>query len=474
MSETTKKAPKQVGLGVAILCVVILCVIFCGGFSFWKVNTQVIFLMAAVAMAVVGLFHGHSLAQVQEYFLEGCRGAVMPALILMTVGAVIGSWMVSGIVPTIIYYGLGILTPKSFLVAGFIMCCLISFFTGSSYTAISTIGIALLGIGLGLGTDPAITAGAIISGSLFGDKLSPFSDSTNMAAAAAGCDVFAHVGSMLYTTVPATIISGILYFILGLKTSGNALDTAAIEAIRTTMAANFKITPILLIIPIITIIMTIKKVPPIAALVISALSAVIFAFIFQGGFYDFKTIMSTMGGGFSISTDLADVNKLLSRGGMQGMASPVILTFLALGMGSILKHIGVLDALLGRLATIVNNSRSLVITTLAACLLTTMVCASQYVAILLPGQVMQPAYTRLKIKKTVLSRTLEDGGTIFCFLLPWTTSGVYVPSVIGVPVLSYVPYAFFCLLCPILCIIYALTGFAIWKDTEATEEAVTE
>ena len=130
MAETTKKAPKQVGLGVAILCVVILCVIFCGGFTFWKVNTQVIFLMAAIAMAVVGLFHGHKLSDVQEYFLEGCRGAVMPALILMTVGAVIGSWMVSGIVPTIIYYGLGILTPKIFLLAGFIMCCLISFFTG--------------------------------------------------------------------------------------------------------------------------------------------------------------------------------------------------------------------------------------------------------------------------------------------------------------------------------------------------------
>ena len=159
---------------------------------------------------------------------------------------------------------------------------------------------------------------------------------------------------------------------------------------------------------------------------------------------------------------------------MQGMASPVILTFLALGMGSILKHIGVLDALLGRLANIVNNSRSLVITTLAACLLTTMVCASQYVAILLPGQVMQPAYTRLKIKKTVLSRTLEDGGTIFCFLLPWTTSGVYVPSVIGVEVLAYAPYAFFCLLCPILCIIYALTGFAIWKDDKVVEEVPAE
>lgn len=466
MSEKAKKTPKKVGLAAAIISLAALSLIFCGGFTFLKFNTQAIFLVGAIAMGIVALLHGYSLKDVEDYFLEGCRGAVMPAMILMVVGAVIGSWIVSGIVPTIIYYGLGFLTPSTFLVAGFAMCCLISFFTGSSYTAISTIGIALLGIGMGLEVNPAITAGMIVSGSLFGDKLSPFSDSTNMAAAAAGTDVFDHVYSMLWTTIPAVVISAILYFVLGLRHAGNVMDMTAIDNIRTTIAANFNITPIVLIIPILTIVMTIKKVPPIMALTISAIAGIVFAFIFQPQF-GFKTIMDSLGSGFTINTEIADVNKLLSRGGMMNMMGAVCLTFLVLGMGQILQKIGVMDAVLGKLAAAVNTSRSLVITTLGACLLTTMVCASQYVAIVLPGQVMQPAYTRLKIKKRVLSRTLEDGGTIFCFLLPWTTSGVYVPGVLGVPVLSYAPYAFFCLACPILCIIYAITGFAIFKEEDA-------
>ena len=470
MSEKTTKTPKQVGLFAAILSLAALCMIFCGGFTFLKFNTQAIFLVGAIAMGIVALLHGHSLKDVEDYFLEGCRGAVMPAMILMVVGAVIGSWIVSGIVPTIIYYGLGILTPSTFLVAGFLMCCLISFFTGSSYTSISTIGIALLGIGMGLDINPALTAGMIVSGSLFGDKLSPFSDSTNMAAAAAGTDVFDHVYSMLYTTIPAMVISAILYFVLGLRHSGNALDTSVIDGIRTAMTDNFTITPILLLIPLFTIFMTIKKVPPIMALVISAMLGIAAAFIFQPHF-GFKVIMDSLGSGFSINTELADVNKLLTRGGMMNMMGAVCLTFLVLGMGQILQKIGVMEAVLGKLANAVNTSRSLVITTLGACLITTMVCASQYVAIVLPGQFMQPAYTRLKIKKRVLSRTLEDGGTIFCFLLPWTTSGVYVPSVLGVDVLDYAPFAFFCLLCPILCIIYACINFAIFREEDEVAAA---
>ena len=284
MSEKAKRTPKQVGLAAAIISLAVLSMIFCGGFTFLKFNTQAIFLVGAIATGVVALLHGHTLKDVEDYFLEGCRGAVMPAMILMVVGAVIGAWIVSGIVPTIIYYGLGFLTPSTFLVAGFAMCCLISFFTGSSYTSISTIGIALLGIGLGLGVNPALTAGMIVSGSLFGDKLSPFSDSTNMAAAAAGTDVFDHVYSMLWTTIPAVIISAILYFVLGLKHAGNAMDMTAIENIRTTIAANFNITPIVLIIPILTIVLVIKKVPATIALLVGALMGVICAFIAQPQF----------------------------------------------------------------------------------------------------------------------------------------------------------------------------------------------
>ena len=462
----SKRAPRKVSVGVAILCIVILAVIFSGGFAIFKINTQVVFFTAIIAMGIVGLFHGHSLKDLEGYFLDGCQKAVMPGIILMVVGAVVGSWIVSGIVPTIIYYGLAIMKPSVFLVAGFLICCIISFFTGSSYTAISTIGIALLGIGMGLGVNPAITAGMIVSGALFGDKLSPFSDSTNLAAATAGTDVFDHVYSMLYTTVPALVISAVLYLIIGMRYANQAMDLSAIQQIRDTLATSFHITPILLIVPLLTIFLTIRKTPPIMALVISALAGIVAAFIFQHDLYGFKDILNSLGSGFSISTGIADIDKLLNRGGMLGMMSATCLAFLALGMGEILQRIGVLEAVLGKMSSLVSKPSSLVITTLGTCLLTTMVCSSQYVSIIMPGEIMKDSYTKLRIKKRVLSRTLEDGGTIFCFLIPWTTSGVYVSGVLGIEVMKYFPFVFFCILCPLIAIVYALTGFAIFKEDD--------
>lgn len=469
---TPAKTPRKVSTSVAILAIIILAIIFSCGFAIIKFNTMVVFLTALIFAMILGLAHGYSLADVENFFIDGCKNAVMPSAILFTVGAVIGAWIVSGIVPTIVYYGLKILTPSTFLISGFIICCIISFFTGSSYTAISTIGIALLGIGMGLGIHAPITAGMVVSGALFGDKMSPFSDSTNLAAAVSGINVFEHINSMLYTTTPAFLISAILYFVLGLRYSNMPLDLEKIEAINSTLSSVFNISPILLIVPIITIVLAIKKVPPVTALIISALLGIIAAFIFQGGIYDFKTIVNSLGAGFSIETELADVNKLLSRGGMSGMMGNVLLAFLCLGMAGVLQKIGMLDSLLSKMSRMVARKGGLVLTTLGMCAITTLVCASQYVAILLPGQVMSNAYDKLNIKRKVLSRSLEDCGTVLCFIIPWTTSGVYVSGVLGVDVLSYAPYTFFCFLCPLMAIIYAITGKFIWNKDEGEAEVL--
>ena len=208
--ERKLEEEKKVSVKVALLSMAVLALILVGGFVVLQISTHVVFLMAILAIGIIALFCGFTKEDLEGFFVDGCKGAVLVALILMTVGTVIGSWVVSGIVPTIIYYGLEILSPKVFLVVGFFICCIISFFTGSSYSAIATLGVALMGIGLGLNINPGITAGMVVSGSIFGDKMSPFSDTTNLAPAVAGTDIFKHINSMLYTTVPATAISALL------------------------------------------------------------------------------------------------------------------------------------------------------------------------------------------------------------------------------------------------------------------------
>lgn len=455
---------REISFGLAVVCMLALAAIFIGGFGIFKINTQVVFLLAVVAAAVVGVISGFSLKEIDGFFLDGCRSVIMAAMILMSVGAVIGAWIVSGIVPTIIYYGLSVLTPASFLLTSFFICCILSFFTGSSYSAISTMGVAFMGIGIGLSINPGITAGMIVSGSVFGDKLSPFSDSTNLAAAVSDANVFDHVKSMLYTTVPAMLISAVLYFVISMRYSAANIDLSIISNIQNALLANFNINPLLLIVPAFTIFLAIKKVPPVVALISSALIGIIAAFIFQGSFYDFKTIMNSLGSGFSINTDIAEINRLLSRGGMLGMMGATLLAFLAVGLGEILQRIGVLNVVLSKMNRVVHSKPAVVISTLVISLIVTVLCASQYIALILTGQIMKNSYKEFKIGRTVLSRTLEDGGTIFAYLVPWSTTGVFITGVLGIEVFTYAPYAFFCILCPILAAIYALTGFAQFKE----------
>ncbi|SMP71370.1 Na+/H+ antiporter NhaC [Anoxynatronum buryatiense] len=471
-SKEKLKDSRQVSFGMAAVVMLALAVIFMVGFGVFKINTQAIFLLAVVAAAIAGLMSGFTLEEVHQFFLDGCGKVIMAAMILMTVGAVIGSWIVSGIVPTIIYYGLGVLTPTSFLLAGFFICCILSFFTGSSYSSISTLGVAFMGISIGLNINPAITAGMIVSGSVFGDKLSPFSDSTNLAAAMADANVFDHVRSMLYTTVPAMVISAVLYFVISMRYSAETLDTTIIISMQQALTQNFNINPLLLLVPIITVVLAIKKVPPIAALVASALLGIVMAFIFQGGIYDIKTIISSLGTGFSINTEIADLNKLLSRGGMLGMMGATALAFLAVGMGEILQRIGVLTVILSKLSKVVNSKPAVVISTLVIGLVVTVLCASQYISIILTGQIMKNSYKKFELSRVVLSRTLEDGGTIFAYLVPWSTAAVFVTGVLGVEVFAYAPYAFFCILCPVIAAIYALVGFAQFKEVYEDEAEV--
>ena len=461
---------KKVSMGIATAAMLALAAVLIGGFVVLKISTHVVFILAIIAIGIIALISGFNKTDLQKFFVEGCKSAVLVALILMTVGTVIGSWIISGIVPTIIYYGLEILSPKVFLVVGFFICCIISFFVGSSYSAIATLGVAFMGIGLGLNINPGLTAGMVVSGAIFGDKMSPFSDTTNLSPAVAGTDIFRHINSMLYTTVPAMILTAVGYTVIGFSIDGNAMDTSVIDAINGTLEAHFTISPILLIVPLLTIVLALLKMPPLIALLLSAIAGTIAAFIFQGGHYDYQEILNALGNGFSIDSGNSDVDRLLNRGGVMGMMSTVSLALLALGLGEMLQKMGVLSVMLQKMEMFIRSPRSLVLTTLATCLVTTVLTASQYIAILLPGQVMKNAYTKQGVQKRVLSRTLEDGGTIFTFLIPWSTTGIFVSGVLGVEVLEYVPYAFLAILCPLIAVFYACTGIAIFKETEELQE----
>lgn len=396
-----KVKEKKVSVGMAVVAMIVLALVLIGGFIVLQISTHVVFLLAILAMGIIALLSGFTKEDLQEFFVDGCKGAVLVALILMTVGTVIGSWIVSGIVPTIIYYGLEIFSPKVFLVFGFFICCIITFFVGSSYSAIATLGVAFMGIGLGMNINPGLTAGMVVSGAIFGDKMSPFSDTTNLAPAVAGTDIFKHINSMLYTTVPATLLTAVIYTVIGFNISENSMDASVIEGINSTLKENFNINPLLLIVPLFTIILALLKMPPLIALLLGAVAGTVAAFIFQTEHYDYQVILNALGNGFSMESGNADVDRLLNRGGIMGMMSTSFLALLALGLGEMLQRMGVLSVVLKKMEVFIRSSRSLVLTTLGTCLITTILTASQYIAILLPGQLMKEAYTKHKVSKPV-------------------------------------------------------------------------
>ncbi|MDL2293894.1 Na+/H+ antiporter NhaC [Ruminococcaceae bacterium OttesenSCG-928-D13] len=467
--ETTRKPPNMT-LGKAVICIVALVVVLFLGFAVFALDTKVVFLLAIAVIGILLGIYGFSMKQMMDWFVEGCKGSIEIILILLSVGAVIGSWIISGVVPTIIYYGLTFLTPSAFMITGFLLCCIVSFCVGSSYSTLATLGVAFMGIGAGLGINPGLTGGMVLSGAMFGDKMSPFSDTTNLAPAVSGTTLFKHINSMLYTTVPAFAITAILYIILGARVDTSGAELALADEMMASITANFTINPILLIIPVLTIVLAVLKLPPVIAMLAGSFGAVILGFILQSGHSDPIAILNSLGVGYFNESGVPEIDRLLNRGGMISMMDVIAWTLQCLGMGEMLKQSGVINAFLSRLLAGVKKPRGLVLGTLGFSLVTACLTASQYLAIILPGMMMKDKYTEMKVSKRVLSRTLEDGGTMFSFLIPWDTAGIYTSSVLGIATLTYAPYAFLLILCPIIATIYACTGLFIFKDEGEDDE----
>jgi NhaC family Na+:H+ antiporter len=429
-------------------------------------SNQFILLLGGAVAAIVGLFNKVTFNQMVEEVAKNVKSTTSSILILLMVGALAGTWLISGIIPTMIYYGLQILNPTIFLMSCVIICAIISIATGSSWTTSATVGIALIGIADALGVPLGMTAGAIISGAYFGDKISPMSDTTNLAPAMAGTDLFTHIKYMLNTTVPTIIVTLIVFIIIGfnLDTSGTADTHVIFESIE----SSITVSPWLFVVPVIVIVLIVKKTSPLIALLVGTLLGGIAALIFQpdivasiggGTKLDFTTgykgIMNAITVDTSIPTDNEALQDLFKSGGMAKMLGTIWLILCAMTFGGIMDAIGALTTISKALLKLFHTTFGLFASTVASCLALNVTASDQYLAIVVPGKMYAKAFKEKGLAPENLSRTLEDSGTVTSVLVPWNTCGAYQSGVLGVDTLHYAGYAIFNWLSPFTTLLFA-------------------
>ena len=422
-------------------------------------SNQYILLIGGLVAATVGFFNKVPLKTMITEVLENWKSVFVPIMILFLVGALAGTWLVSGIIPAMVYYGLQVLSPEIFLPASVIIAAIISVATGSSWTTSATVGIALVGIGSALGIPTGMIAGAVISGAYFGDKMSPLSDTTNLAPAMAGTDLFTHIKYMAYTTVPTIIITLIVFAILSatIDTTGSADISNLLASIKNT----FHISPVLFIVPAVVIAMILLKTKPLVALGTGVILAAIFAFIFQGDVLDvlseskFQSVVNAVITDTQVQTDNEKLTELFSAGGVVGMLWTILLIICAMVFGGVMDAIGALAKLTKELLAIATSVFGLFASTVISCLGLNIIASDQYLALVIPGKMFKQAYEDKGLAPDNLSRTLEDSGTVTSVLIPWNTCGAYQAGVLGVGVGEYALYAVFNYLSPFMTLLFA-------------------
>ncbi len=418
--------------------------------------------------SLMGVYLGYSWKEIESGIVQGIVIALQACLILLVVGMLIGTWILSGIVPTMIYYGLKILSPAIFLVATCIICSMVSLVTGSSWSTAGTVGIALIGVGQGLGIPVTMVAGAIISGAYFGDKMSPLSDTTNLAPAVAGTDMFSHIRHMVFTTGPGYVIALMIYSVIGLQYGRHSLQLEKITEIVSTLESSFQLSGFLIIPVVLVIFMVVRKIPALPALLGGAILGGIFAVIFQGA--SVSTVLDVAQNGYVSKTGLDAVDGLLSRGGMESMLSTVALVMCALAFGGAMEKTGMLPVIARNILKLARTTGALVASAVLTCMCMNVIAPDQYLSIVVPGRMYREAFLRANLHPKNLSRCLEDGGTLSSALVPWNTCGAYMWATLGVYPLAYLPYAFFNLVTPLISILLGLTGVTIVKGEEKTKE----
>ena len=444
---------------IILMCFLAYNIFFADGVLFGDYSNQYILLIGGFAASIVGFFNKVTLLRMFLEIWENWRSVLTPIFILLLVGALAGAWLVSGIIPAMVYYGLQVLSPAIFLPASVIIAAIISIATGSSWTTSATVGIALIGIGSALGIHSGMIAGAVISGAYFGDKMSPLSDTTNLAPAMAGTDLFTHIKYMTFTTVPTIIIALVVFTIIGLTidTTGNA----DVSDLLKTIDKTFYISPWLFIVPGIVVGMILLKSKPLVALGVGVILAAFFAYFFQSDILsvlsdsDFESILNAVFSETQITTDNEILTKLFNSGGMEGMVWTILLIVCAMVFGGTMDAIGALAKLTKTLLSIASSVFGLFASTVISCLGLNILASDQYLALVIPGKMFKQAYEDKKLAPENLSRTLEDSGTVTSVLIPWNTCGAYQSSVLGVGVGEYFVYAIFNWLSPFMTLLFA-------------------
>lgn len=456
METKTKKAP---ALWLSLVPFVCLILIMLPSVIILGADPQIPLVICTGIAALIGVCGlGYSWDDIEKSMIETNATAMQANFIIMIVGCLVGAWMAGGIVPGLIYYGLQLFTPSVFLAALPIMCAVIAMSTGSAWTTAGTLGVSAMGVAAGLGIPFPIAAGAIITGAQFGDKLSPLSDSTNLAAGVTGTNLFAHVKHMLWTTIPSFVLATGIFAIIGSNYSADDIDDSQIQMICDTLQANFHITPWILLAPASIIIMMILKVPAIPGMVLGTAVGVVFAFI-QGN--DLGSVISQLVYGFEVASGNNTVDQLLNRGGMQSMMYTISLVICALAFGGAVKSIGCLDVIVEAVLLKCRTRGSIMTANILTCIAMNFMAADQYMSIVIPGQMYKDTYKKLNLAPKNLSRVLEDAGTLTSGIVPWSTCGALYYSVLGVSAFVYFPFCFMSYINPILSAIYAFTGFSL-------------
>jgi NhaC family Na+:H+ antiporter len=471
-----KKMPSLVDALVPMIFLIVmlsLAVYLFGDNASWGPN-QIALIFSSLVASVFGLKNGHKWKDMGDGVVKSISQAMPAIFILLAVGSLIGTWVMSGTVTTMIYYGLELLSPKIFYPTVLIVSAIVSASIGSSWTTVGTIGVGLIGISHGMGMSDAVTAGAIVSGSYFGDKLSPLSDTTNLAPAVSGSNLYDHIRHMLWTTIPSIVIALILFTIIGLNSSGEG-NIAMKQETLDNINAHFVTSWWLLVPVLVVLLLAIFKVGPFATILIGALAGGVFAVIFQPdlvvkfigddslsrGMAMFAGVWKAMYTGYETSTGSETLDALVNRGGMNSMLEVIWLILTALMFGGVMEEIGALKKIVSVMLKAVKGTGSLITATVLTSFGMNVIASDQYISIVLPGRMYKAEYERRKLAPQNLSRTLEDSGTLTSPLVPWNTCGAYMAGTLGVATFSYLPFTFFNLINPFIAIILGFTGISI-------------
>lgn len=454
---------QQIGFGKAVIVFVFVITSILLSILVFESSAHIPLVLSSAFAAGIGASSGFKWKDMEAGISDTIKASAPALLIMLIIGMIIGTWILAGIVPTMIYYGLKILSPSIFLLATCLICSVVSVVTGSSWSTMGTVGVALMGVGIGLGVPSGMTAGAIISGAYFGDKMSPLSDTTNLAPAMAGTDLFTHIKHMSKTTGPSYIAALILYGLLGISFAGKSIDTAAINTYLVTLRGTFTITPWLLIPPVCVLLMVIKKIPAIPGLIGISLLGCIFAGIFQGS--GISAMMASAYTGFQVDTGVEVIDKLLNRGGLSSMLDTVALIMIALTFAGIVESTGMIQTIVDKILLVAKSDAALLTATIFTTLFTNFATGVQYVAIVLPGRMFRKTYRERGLHPKNLSRILEDVGTLCAPFCPWSTDGAFILATLGVGTGTYAPFMFLAIINPLVSLLCAWTGWSITKIT---------